>query len=70
MAAFILRGHNGCATLRDLYRACMVSHVSVTFFFVLFSLEKSSVEDGTGRNLTDFLTFKTGVVQPLLHYLL
>jgi len=45
MAACILRGHNGCATLRDLYRACMVSHVSGAFFFVLFSLEKSAVED-------------------------
>ena len=36
-----LRGHNGCATLRDLYRSGMVSHASGAFFFVLFSLEKA-----------------------------
>jgi len=44
-----LRGHNGCATLWDLYRCGRVNHASIAFFFVLFSLEKSSAEEGQER---------------------
>jgi hypothetical protein len=43
----------------------MVSHVSGAFFFVLFSLKKSFVEDRMRRKeLTGFSTLKTGLVQP------
>jgi len=44
-----LRGHNGCATLWVLYRSGMVNHASIAFFFVLFSLEKSSGEEGAKK---------------------
>jgi hypothetical protein len=58
MFACTCAGIMAAATLRDLYRSGMVNHASVAFFFVLFSLEKSFVEDGTGREkLTDFSTF-------------
>jgi len=43
----------------------MVCHVSVAFFFVLFSLKKSFVK-GRGGRFNRFSNLKTGVVRPLI----